>query len=133
MEQHVRILAILHIALGVFGILIGVAILLLFGGLAGWIGLSGAERSPDALAAVPIFALIGGAVCLLMLILSLPGIIAGAGLLKFRPWARVLTIVLSAIQLLNVPLGTALGIYGLWVLLSPAAEPLFGPPPAARR
>ncbi len=132
MENHVRILAILHIALGVLGMLVGLAVLVVFGGIAGLIGLRGAEPSPEALVAVPILSLVGGAICLLLVLLSLPGIIAGVGLLKFRPWARVLTIVLSAIELLNVPLGTALGVYGLWVLLSPATEPLFHPHPAGR-
>ncbi len=132
MDAHVRILAILHIALGVFGLLMGAAVLVIFGGLAGWIGLKGAHLSPNTLVAVPILSLVGGAICLLLVVLSLPGLIAGFGLLRFRPWARVLTIVLSAIELLNVPLGTALGVYGLWVLLSPAAEPLFQPHPAAR-
>jgi uncharacterized membrane protein (DUF2068 family) len=42
----------------------------------------------------------------------------GWGLLKTRPWARGLAIVLGAISLLHFPLGTALGIYTLWVLLS---------------
>ncbi len=133
MERHVRILAILHIALGALGILAGAAVMVFFGGLAGWIGLSGEVKPQDALVAVPVLSLVGGAICLLLVLLSLPGIIAGVGLLKFRPWARVLTIVLSAIELLNVPLGTALGVYGLWVLLSPVAEPLFAPYPAAHR
>ena len=53
-----------------------------------------------------------------MLVLSLPGIIAGVGLLKFRPWARIVTIVLSALNLMNIPFGTILGVYGLWVMLS---------------
>jgi len=42
-----------------------------------------------------------------------------------RPWARVLTIVISAFDLLHVPFGTALGVYGLWVLLSSQGEALF--------
>ena len=54
-----------------------------------------------------------------------PGFVAGVGLLGFKPWARVLTIILSAIELLNVPFGTALGVYGLWILLSRETEPLF--------
>jgi hypothetical protein len=33
--------------------------------------------------------------------------------------------VLSILNLLNVPFGTALGIYGLWVLLNRGAEQLF--------
>ena len=32
------------------------------------------------------------------------------GLLKYRPWARVVGIVLSAINLINVPFGTVLGV-----------------------
>ena len=66
---------------------------------------------------------------LILLALSLPGIIAGIGLLKFRPWSRVLTIVLSALNLMNFPFGTILGIYGLWVMLSDEGSRLFLQPP----
>jgi hypothetical protein len=59
------------------------------------------------------------------MLLSLPGLIAGIGLVKFRPWARILGIVISALDLLSVPFGTALGVYGLWVLLSTETEALF--------
>jgi hypothetical protein len=46
-----------------------------------------------------------------------------------------LTIILSALHLFNVPFGTALGVYGFWVLLSPETEALFrgGPMAAAQR
>ena len=50
---------------------------------------------------------------------------AGWGLLNDKPWARILTIVLSALSLLSVPIGTALGIYGLWVLTHPEVEAQF--------
>ena len=63
-----------------------------------------------------------------MLILSLPGVVAGIGLLQYRPWARILTIVLSALNLMNIPLGTILGIYGLWVMLSEDGSRLFAQP-----
>jgi hypothetical protein len=43
--------------------------------------------------------------------------VAGYGLLDRQPWARPLAIVLSILKLFNVPFGTALGIYTLWVLL----------------
>ena len=61
----------------------------------------------------------------MVVVLSLPGIIAGIGLLKLQPWARILAIVISALNLLNVPIGTALGVYGLWVLLQAETERLF--------
>ena len=124
MAEHVKILGVLHVVYGILGVLAGIVVLLIFGGLAGLVSV--ADRSGDALIAVPILGGIGAFVFILLLALSLPGIIAGFGLLKLRPWARMLTIVLSALELMSVPVGTALGIYGLWVLLSPGGEKLFG-------
>jgi hypothetical protein len=45
--------------------------------------------------------------------------------MRFRPWARLLMIVLSALDLLHFPFGTALGIYGLIVLLNEDTRKLF--------
>jgi len=50
------------------------------------------------------------------------GIAIGAGLLMRQPWARMLTIVFGAISLIDIPFGTALGIYTLWVLLPAESE-----------
>jgi hypothetical protein len=43
---------------------------------------------------------------------------AGVGLLQYQSWGRTLALVMSAIDLIKIPFGTALGIYGFWVLLS---------------
>ena len=45
------------------------------------------------------------------------GFIAGWGLLQRESWARVLTLIVGFLSLFNIPLGTVLGIYTLWVLL----------------
>ncbi len=58
----------------------------------------------------------------LLLAVSARGILGGAGLLQHDRWARMLVIVLSCINLLRMPVGTALGIYGLWVLMSAEGE-----------
>jgi hypothetical protein len=50
------------------------------------------------------------------------GLLAGWGLLEGQPWARMLAIVLGFISLLDIPFGTALGIYTLWVLLPAQSE-----------
>jgi hypothetical protein len=50
--------------------------------------------------------------------MAIPGIIAGWGLLNRRPWARIVIIILSILALIRFPLGTIVGVYGLWVLLS---------------
>ncbi len=61
---------------------------------------------------------VGGA----LVLSGVVGLIAGWGLLERRSWARVLLIVLAFLSLLHPPLGTALGIYTLWVLLPAASE-----------
>jgi uncharacterized membrane protein YoaK (UPF0700 family) len=43
--------------------------------------------------------------------------LAGYGLLHRKSWARVITLVMGFIALIHIPLGTALGVYTLWVLL----------------
>ena len=45
------------------------------------------------------------------------GFFAGWGLMKRESWARVAALVLAFISLINIPFGTALGVYTLWVLL----------------
>ena len=117
MENHIKILGILNIVWGSVGALAGLVVLLVFGGAYGVVGVV-TRQQPDAAVALPLIAMIGGAIALFLLIVSIPSIIAGIGLYNLRPWSRILVIVLSALHLLNFPFGTALGIYGLWVLLS---------------
>jgi hypothetical protein len=129
--DHIKIVAILHIVLSSITILAGVGVLALFGGIATMIGASG---STDALPAIPLLGGIGGIICLLLILFGVPGVIAGIGMLKLRPWGRILGIVISAIDLIHIPFGTALGVYGLWALLSPEGEALFrGGAPGAMR
>jgi hypothetical protein len=126
MRQHVKILAILHIVLGGLGVLAAIVVMAIFGGLAGLLSLSG--RAPDMVIGSAALGVIGAVATIVVLVLSLPGLIAGIGLLSFQPWARILTIVISALELPGVPLHTALGIYGLWVLLSNDGAALFSHP-----
>jgi uncharacterized membrane protein (DUF2068 family) len=58
----------------------------------------------------------------LLLAGAVVGIVAGWGLLERKPWARMLAIVLGCFSLLDMPFGTALGIYTLWVLLPAGSE-----------
>ena len=127
MLTHVKVLAVVHVALAVLGLAGALFLLLVLGGVAGIVGVA-AGQDPDAWIAVPVLGLIATMLFFFLVVLSVPGLIAGIGLLSLRPWARMLTLVLSALNLLNVPLGTALGIYGLWVLLHKDTGPLFNAP-----
>ena len=59
---------------------------------------------------------------LLLLAKGAAGVIAGIGLMQRADWSRMLAIVVGCVSLLSLPFGTALGVYTLWVLLSPNAE-----------
>src|SRR5579872_242965 len=117
MEPHIKVLGILHVVLGGMGVLAAIAILALFGGIAGVVGTSAAPS--DSAIAIPILGGIGTIIALVLLALSLPGLIGGIALLNMASWSRIYMIVISALYLLHVPIGTALGIYGLWVLTKP--------------
>jgi hypothetical protein len=121
MEQHVRLLAILNIVWGGLGVLIALFVLVFFGGLA---GLVSTHAEPDSEVGAAVLGLIGGVAFLVVAILSAPSLVAGIGLLNFRSWAQPLTIIVSVLNLFSLPFGTALGIYGLWVLFSDEAKAL---------
>ena len=55
----------------------------------------------------------------------IPYIVCGWGLLKLRPWARILGIILAAICLIRIPFGTIFGIYALIILFKKETEALF--------
>ena len=120
MEQHVPILGWLLIVGNALFLAIGVFVFILLTGIG--------AVSGDA-EAMSILAIVGTSVALLMTVMALPGIIAGYGLLKRRSWGRVLAIVVAVLSLFNVPFGTVLGIYALWVLLQQAANEYFSPTP----
>jgi hypothetical protein len=48
-------------------------------------------------------------------------LVAGYGLLNRRPWGRIVAIIAAVLALLKFPIGTALGIYTLWVLVPGAS------------
>ena len=122
METHVRVVGILHIVLGAMGLVGAVVVMVIFGGAAAIVG---ATADPNARVAVPIISALGGLITCLIVVTAIPGIIAGIAVLKLREWGRILMIIVSVLDLFSIPIGTALGIYGLWTFLHPETRPLF--------
>jgi hypothetical protein len=118
MEKHITVLGVLYIALSVLGLL---AAIIVFTAVVGGGIIS---KDPEAMA---ITAIVGPAVAGFLLIVSAPGLIGGIFLLKRRPWARILVLVLGFLNLIEIPIGTALGIYTIWVLLKNETVQLFTP------
>jgi hypothetical protein len=63
-------------------------------------------------------------------LLGLPKILGGWGLLKGQEWGRILTLIVSFLSLLNIPFGTALGIYSIVILMNKETAAQFQKPPA---
>ncbi len=118
MRDHIKILGILNIVLGSLSALAGLVILVASGTVAGLIAaaINSADGSGTPFIAAPLIAAIGFGIAIFFVVLGLPAIIGGWGLLHYRPWSRILMLIVSAFHLLHVPIGTAIGIYGLWVL-----------------
>jgi hypothetical protein len=121
----VKVLAVIYLAVGGL-MLCGALFLGLGSGVAA--GIVGASAdAEDAAVAIPILGFAGTALAVFLGLFALPSLITGYGLLQYRPWARIVGIVLSAISLINIPIGTIIGAYGLWVLLNKDTERLFNP------
>ena len=127
MTTHVKVLGGLFIVFGAIYVLLAFGSSMLMGLVAGIVSTQGGD---DAAVGASVLGLAGAAMFVVLLCLGIPGIIAGIGLLKFKRWARILGIVLSAIRLISFPFGTIVGIYGLWVLFNKETEALFENPPA---
>jgi hypothetical protein len=119
----VKVLGVLYIALSAIGVAAALFLMLAVGTASSIVGLN--AEPADAAVALPIIDIAGSALVVFLLALSLPGLIVGIGLLKLASWARIAGIVLAIIHLINIPVGTALGIYALWVLFNKDTERLF--------
>ena len=118
MQQHVTIVGWLYIIGHVMSIVIGGCVFVLMTSIGFVI------RDPEAL---PILSIVGTWTALFLTVLALPGLIAGIGLLKRQMWGRILAIIVAFFGLINFPIGTAISIYALFVLLQNAAAEYFAP------
>lgn len=131
MEAHVKIVGILHAAWGAMALLGASIVTLFFGGLAHFV-LTRLSPEVAQTGAPQVIAFFITLVLGTLVVAALPGFIAGIGVLGYRNWARWVLVVLSVLHLFAFPVGTLLGGYCLWVLLSPETARLFetaNPPP----
>jgi hypothetical protein len=124
MATHVKIVAALFFVIAAFCFLMALFAPALLAFLGSVVGSTG---EPEAGAAAIFLGLTGVVLSLVMVVLGLPYAICGYGLLKFRPWGRIMAIILAAIALTKVPFGTLIGIYALIVLFQKKTEELFVP------
>lgn len=113
MQQQLKILAICSIVYHALQAIIVLIIVPIF--------LSASIMADDATTA-GILSLVGTIITITILVLTIPGIIGGIGLLKGKRWSRILLMIANAISLLSFPIGTALGIFTFIILTKDEAE-----------
>jgi len=124
MEKHIKLVALLCIVFGAIGIIVGVITLAVISG-GGLI-----TKDPTV---IKITGIVGPVIGFFFFLTSVTEVIGGIGLLKRRGWAKILVTIIAILDLLNIPIGTVIGIYTLWVLLNEKTAQLFAQAAAERR
>ncbi len=114
-KDHGKLLGIFHLIQGGLQAFGGIFLALIYGGLglAFWSN----ARKPEEQMMGTIFVAVAFVLAPIILIFAGINLTAGYKLLKEKAGARTWGIVASVIALAGFPLGTALGVYGLWFLL----------------
>ena len=125
--QHGRLVGILWIAYSALTTLVGIVLLIVFQHILPAIlrYQPPQQQGPPPEVVFGLLRPIMHIVAVLVLVKGVAGLIAGIGLLDSAEWSRMLTLVLACISILSFPVGTAIGVYSLWVLLSHNAEAEF--------
>ena len=116
MNTHVRAVAIFHLAFGALT-LVAIAMVTVF--FSAFIALAEAEWAD-----VKIFASFGAMLAVPFAAVAVAQVVAAIHLLRGSESSKTWLIVIGVLSLISVPLGTALGIYTLWVLVR--KEPMAG-------
>ncbi len=108
MQKNINVVAALQIGLSIFNLFIAFLIFTLLKVVGGFVN----EPTGST-----IISLVADILAIAFIVISFPGIMAGIGLYKRKEWARILTIILSVVELFSFPFGTAIGIFSIWVLV----------------
>lgn len=116
MEKHINVVAALQIGLSIFNLFIAFLIFTVLKLVGGFV---------DEPEGGMVLSIIADVLAIVFIVISVPGILAGLGLYKRKEWARILTLILSIIEIFSFPFGTAIGIYSIWALIQPETVSAF--------
>ncbi len=122
MDKHVINVGVLFIAFGALGVLVSLPVLVAV--------IVRALRSGDE-TATPLISVVAFSIVVPFLLVEALKIVGGIALLGRQPWARILVLILSFLSLIMIPIGTAYGIYAIWVLMKDDTVRLLATPPDA--
>lgn len=117
MKKHVTVVAAIQIGFALLGLVAGIAVFFVFRFAMSQVG--------DDETGQMVLHFLSLSLPLLLGCLSTLGLVGGIGLLAYKPWARYIVIVVSALGCLNIPIGTLRGVYTIWVLVQDETVMLF--------
>lgn len=121
--EHNRLLSIFFYVQGGLALLGAIIVMVIYGGL-GTMMLSTSRRDDEQMMG-GMFIVVGVIVGLIVLVFAIFDFVTATKLLRRRKIGRILGIVASCFSLLSFPLGTALGVYGLWFFLGDMGKQLY--------
>ena len=116
MEKHLTVVAALQVGFSVLGILAAIIV---------YTVLHNVMHFADDPETVNVLRIVARWVSLFLLVISIPGLVGGIGLFMKKNWARILVLIISVLDLLNIPLGTIIAVYSIWVLVQEDTVKLF--------
>jgi hypothetical protein len=117
LKKHVTLVGAIQISFSMLGLLGAFVVFFALSFARGQVGDDEAGRM--------VLGILSASVPLLIGTLSTLGLVGGIGLLAYKPWARILVMIVSALDCLAMPFGTIYGVYALWVLLKDETIKLF--------
>lgn len=117
MKKHVTIVGSIQIGFSVLGLMAAVAV---------FVALSFANEFTEGdETGHMVVGFLAISLPILLGFISTVGLVGAIGLLVYKPWARYLVIVVSALGCVNIPIGTIKGVYAIWVLIQDETIELF--------
>lgn len=110
MESHKRILGVLYLVWGILTLLLvfGIRIFITF------MMFHTHRRDFDGAELMMVEGIIKVVMGFILVVISLPSIIGGIGMLYEKKWAFTVIMVVGIFSLMSFPMGTAIGVYTLW-------------------
>jgi hypothetical protein len=122
-REHNKLLSIFYFVMAGLQLFGGIIVALVYGVIGGVALTSGTRQEDQIMGGV----FLGMAVVVGLIILVFGGLtlLTAFKVLKEKPIGRTLGIIVSILSLFSIPLGTALGIYGLWFFFGDMGKNLY--------
>lgn len=121
--KNVKTLSLVWYVLGSLQVLGALIFGVMFTGMGAILGVAGGDEESAVVGGV--MAVVGVITGGIILLTTIPAFLVGWGLGKRKGWARILAMILGVFQMLSFPIGTAIGVWTVWLLLLPEVEAEF--------